>query len=116
MTSYKKGIVAEVSALIFLWLKGYRILKWRYKTKVGEIDIIAKRGSLIAFVEVKKRITHEKGLDAVTEKSRRRIENAAYFYLQNRPIFQRCELRFVVISVSCGFWPKHLKKAWIFGE
>ncbi len=116
MTSYEKGLLSELCALIFLWLKGYRVLKWRYKTKVGEVDIIAKRGSLIVFVEVKKRVSKAQALEAVDFKSRRRIEKTAQHFLKNKPLFQRCEVRFDVMPISFGFMPQHLKKAWIFGE
>lgn len=116
MTSYKKGLLSEIGAIILLWMKGYRILKWRFRTDLGEIDIIAKRGSLIVFAEVKKRATRLRALEAIDMRSRRRIENAARLFLQNNPLLERFEVRFDVIPVSLGFLPGHLKKAWIFGE
>ena len=59
MNSYKYGIFAEYVVAVYLILKGYRILEKRYKTKVGEIDILAVKGrDLIAF-EVKARRKQE---------------------------------------------------------
>lgn len=50
-----RGHAAERIAVLSLRLKGYRILARRFKTKVGEVDIIARRGCCIAFIEVKQR-------------------------------------------------------------
>jgi putative endonuclease len=75
--SYRTGVWAEIKAAIYLICCGYRILKWRYKTPVGEIDLIARRGRILAFVEVKARRTQEGGLDAVSMTSWQRIARAA---------------------------------------
>ena len=72
-----RGRRAETIVAWFLRLKFYRILARRYRTPVGEIDLIAKRGRTIAFIEVKQRPSEAEGLDAVTAKGRRRISQAA---------------------------------------
>lgn len=81
MNSYKYGIFAEYVVAVYLILKGYRILEKRYKTKVGEIDILAVKGrDLIAF-EVKARRKQELTTDLVSIKQRNRIENALKFFI-----------------------------------
>ena len=85
MTSYKTGIFSELLACIYLRLHGFRILKRRYvtgrNTGRAEIDIIAKRGNLITFIEVKKRHDVLTGLDAVTHKQSIRLRRAAETYI-----------------------------------
>lgn len=113
MTSYKKGMFAEYVAIIFLVLKGYRILKHRYKTRYGEIDVVARRGHVIAFIEVKSRKTEEGALEAVHPKTQRRIENAAKdFISRNSQLCGNSSFRFDVITVSKPFRIKHLDNAW----
>ena len=74
---YRKGRWAELYAAAFLWCKGYRILAWRYKTKQGEIDLVARKGAALVFIEVKARKQRVIGLDAVTDVSWQRIAQAA---------------------------------------
>jgi len=69
----RRGRRAEYFAASALVLKGYSILELRYKTPMGEIDIIARRGKLIAFVEVKARASIEDAVNAITHKARQRI-------------------------------------------
>ena len=63
-----------------LRLTGWRILARRYATPAGEIDIVARRGTLIAFIEVKHRKERQGALEAISARQRRRIENAATIY------------------------------------
>ena len=63
--AYRKGVWAERIAAIFLIAKGYRVLAMRYKSKMGEVDIIAKRGQLIIAVEVKARRSIDEAVHAV---------------------------------------------------
>ncbi|NKF34370.1 YraN family protein, partial [Pseudomonas sp. BGM005] len=51
----RRGLVSEYVAAVFLMLKGYRILALRHRTRLGEIDIVARKGDLAVFVEVKAR-------------------------------------------------------------
>lgn len=66
--TYQRGLHAETVAVWFLRLKGYKILVRRYKTKVGEIDIIARRGNKIIFTEVKARPSIDIALESITRK------------------------------------------------
>lgn len=110
-TSYQHGLWAESMAAFYLRLKGYRILKWRYKTPIGEIDLIAQKGTALVFVEVKLRPRLDQGLEAVQEKSQRRIEAAARHYMaQSRsPVL---DMRFDVIAISWPYFIRHLDNAW----
>ena len=62
---HARGLVAESIAGWLLRLKGYRVLATRYRTPLGEIDIVARRGKVLAFVEVKARPSLEAGLEAI---------------------------------------------------
>ena len=72
-----KGHFAEYIAAVYLMIKGYRIANLRYKTKSGEIDIIARNRDLAIFIEVKARADLQKGVDAVSYQSQTRIKNAS---------------------------------------
>ena len=80
---------AEHLCLWHLRLRGYRVLARRYRTPVGEIDLIARRG---------------------------RIARALEHFLKSRPDLGDAELRFDVMLVAPGRWPRHLRNAWRVGE
>ena len=91
---------------------GWRILARRYATPVGELDIVAKRGALIAFVEVKYRREQQGILETISAHQRRRIENAATIFLSRHPKWRKLSLRFDLMVVSPWRWPNHLPDAW----
>jgi putative endonuclease len=103
-----RGRRAETIAAWFLRLKGYRVLARRYKTPVGEIDLIARRGRQVAFVEVKARGTQDDAILAVTPAGRRRIARAAAVWLAAHPAAAGLDLRFDVILAAPRRWPRHL--------
>lgn len=111
LSSYERGVWAELYAALYFFFKGYRILAWRYKTSVGEVDLIVSRGDQIVFVEVKRRQTLEDALFSVTPKMRRRIAAAAKHFLAQTKYKESADLRFDVIAVS-GFRIRHLDNAW----
>lgn len=80
------GTVYENKAVLFLQKKGYQIVKQNFRCRQGEIDIIAKDGKYLVFVEVKYRKNAYEGaaLEAVTPQKQRRIIQAAKFYLYCR--------------------------------
>ena len=84
LTSYEKGISAELCAANELISKGYEILGKRVKTKYGEIDILAKKGKDVVAIEVKQRKTLNTSRDCITNKQRKRISNAFLFIISNR--------------------------------
>lgn len=110
-TFHRQGHLAEFLAAWTLRFKGYRILAHRYKTPVGEIDLIAVRGHTLVAVEVKYRTTMDQALEAITFKQRKRIERALSLYLRHlRWVPQN--IRFDAILLSPYKWPKHLVNAW----
>src|SRR4051794_19573544 len=78
----RAGHAGERLAALRLQLTGYRILARRFRTKVGEIDLIVRRGRVVAFVEVKRRVQAVAAAEAVTPATRRRIRRAAELFLQ----------------------------------
>lgn len=110
--SYRLGLRAENFAALALWLKGYRVLAKRHKTPLGEIDLIARRGKQIAFVEVKARKDAQTGLDAVSRTAQNRIESAAQLWLSRQRDYEHLSWRFDVMVVSPWRWPKHFTDVW----
>lgn len=106
------GIIAEWLSFIYLMLKGYSLLERRWRSPVGEIDLIASRGELVVFVEVKARRTREKALEAVSTNQRHRIENAARNWIASNPTKANCKLRFDVMAVVPWTLPHHVEDAW----
>ena len=110
---WRKGYFAEEFCRLYLLLHGYKILAHRYKTPLGEIDLIVKRGQQIAFIEVKSRKILRDGGEAVQEKSMRRIGNAAKLYLSAHPQCYSCDMRFDVMVVTSFLKrPVWHKNAW----
>lgn len=110
-TYQKQGRLAEFLAAWLLRLKGYRILKRRFKTPVGEIDLIAARGWTLVAVEVKYRSSFLNAGEAITPKQRKRIEMALSLYLRNlRWVPQN--IRFDAVYLIPYKWPKHIIGAW----
>lgn len=105
------GRVAEAKAAMLLRLKGYRISAQRWKSPAGEIDLIARRGSAVAFVEVKARGSADEALASVGPHQRRRIVAAARHWLGANPDAADCDCRFDIILVTPYQWPQHLPNA-----
>src|SRR5713226_10219808 len=77
VAAFRTGLSAEARAAAYLMAKGYRILAKRFRTPHGEIDVVAKRRNLIAFVEVKARASLDEAAFAVTPRQQARILDAA---------------------------------------
>jgi putative endonuclease len=110
--AFQRGHAAERRCALLLSLKGWRILARGYCTPVGEIDLIAKRGKIVAAIEVKARDTLMKALEAVTPHQRHRIERAAAACLSQHPKWRNLDFRFDVMAVIPRQWPKHVTDAW----
>lgn len=109
---HEQGHLAEAVAAWILRLKGYRILKRRFKTPVDEIDLIAARGWTLVAVEVKYRGNLLNAGEAITSKQQKRIEMALSLYLRNlRWVPQN--IRFDAVYLIPYKWPKHIVSAWI---
>lgn len=111
-TSYAKGLGAEDTAAEFLLKAGYNIIARRYKTKFGEIDLIAQRGTTLCFVEVKIRQTESEALESVTPRSQKRIELSALHFIATHESYANCDMRFDVIAITKPFKILHLDNAW----
>lgn len=94
------GRAGEETAADFLRNNGYRILFSNYKTKLGEIDIVAKDKDVICFIEVKTRVTDKFGLpqEAVSSAKQRQISKAALVFLKEKKLLDK-KARFDVVSV-----------------
>ena len=114
--AYHLGLSAENRAAWALRLTGWRILKRRYKTKAGEIDLIARRRKTVAFIEVKARRSREAAMEAVTPASQRRIVKAAKIFISEHPKAVFFTLRFDVVIVRPWRWPERIVNAFDGGE
>ena len=103
----RRGRWSEWTAALFLMLKGYRILAMRYRVRVGEVDIVARRGDLVAFVEVKARRDRMAAVDAVTLTSQRRIRAAGDHWLSRQPDAARLSLRYDIVAITPWTLPRH---------
>ncbi len=111
VAAFRTGISAESRAAAYLMAKGYRILAKRYRTPHGEIDIVARRRNLIAFVEVKARATLDDAAFAVTPRQQQRIINAAQGWLVAHPEHAEFELRFDAMLIAPKRLPRHVLAA-----
>lgn len=111
--AYQKGLWAERLAEFFLRLKGYRCLHRRYKTPLGEIDLIMRKGKYLIGVEVKARTKKENALDCLQISQQRRITRALELFQVRHSLYHHCTLRcdFVLLV---GFKMCHIKEAWHF--
>ena len=114
--AHRLGHAAEWRAVWRLRLAGYSILARRYKTKLGEIDIVARRGNLLAFVEVKARANAGTAADALGSRQFGRVSRAASLFVARHPHHAACSLRFDAVLVSGSLWqrvwPTHLPDVW----
>jgi putative endonuclease len=85
-------------------LRGYRILGANVRVGANEVDLVARRGRRLVFVEVKERAgtTHGGGIGAVDREKRRRVRRAAASWLQTHPDAAALEVRFEVAAVTDG--------------
>jgi putative endonuclease len=110
--AFRRGLLAEQLCLWHLRLRGYRILVRRFRVPAGEIDLIARRGSVLAAIEVKARESLAIAGEAVSRRQRHRIARALDHFLMRRPELAGLALRYDVMLVAPGRWPRHLTDAW----
>jgi putative endonuclease len=109
----RRGRRGESFAILMFLLKGYRILGRRVRTRVGEIDLIARSPSgVLCFVEVKTRAAGAAALEAIRISQQMRIGRAAELYLAQHPELGRKGARFDVVTVGARGLPRHLRDAW----
>jgi putative endonuclease len=109
LRAYRRGHRGEWLAALALAVKGYRVLARRFKTPVGEIDIIARRGDLVVIVEVKVRPTLVLAMEAIASQSERRIEAAADIWLSRQRDFGQLAIRYDMVAVLPWRWPVHVE-------
>jgi putative endonuclease len=109
--AFRTGISAESRAAALLIAKGFRILARRWRSPVGEIDIIARRRSLLVFVEVKARDNLDDAAWSVSERQRGRIIAAAEAWLARNADDRIQDIRFDAVLVAPRRIPRHIAAA-----
>ena len=110
--AFRRGHAAELLCLWHLRLRGYRILARRFRVPSGEIDLIARRGRVLAVIEVKARPSLATASEAISPRQRRRVARALEHFLAQRPELAGLDLRFDVMLVVPGRLPRHVADAW----
>lgn len=111
VAAFRTGLSAEARAGAWLMAKGYRILAKRFRTPHGEIDLVARKRNLVAFIEVKARASLDEAAYAVTPRQQARIIAAAQGWLMAHPEHAEFELRFDAVLIAPGRLPRHLLAA-----
>lgn len=109
--AYRAGHVAEWIAAAALIAKGYRILARRYAAHGGEIDLIARRGRVLAFIEVKARVTADDAQAAIGAMKEARFSRAVDAWLQRNEWATDHVLRADAILIAPRRWPRHVENA-----
>lgn len=105
------GLRAETVASLLLRLKGYAILARNYRMHGAEIDLVARRGENLVFVEVKARPTLDEARLALNPAQSARMSRAARVWLSRHPEASGLNLRADAIFIAPGRWPHHLEAA-----
>ncbi|HEY2134999.1 MAG TPA: YraN family protein [Xanthobacteraceae bacterium] len=109
--AFRVGVSAESRAADYLVGHGYAIAARRFKSPVGEVDLVARRGPELLFVEVKARHRLDDAAQSVTPRQRKRIVAAAEAWLADHPDDATCEIRFDVILVARSGRTQHIAAA-----
>ncbi len=105
------GHRAETIAVWYMRLKGYRLIANRFKSAVGEIDLIMRKGRTLVFIEVKARSKVDDSMWAVTPQQSRRIASAASLFVCRHDVPSVEFQRFDIVAVPSYLWPTHIKNA-----
>jgi putative endonuclease len=108
----RRGRLAEWLCLWHLRLHGWHILARGWRCPSGEIDILARRGKVLAVIEVKSRGDIAVAAAALGPRQRRRIARAAEAFVLARPDLGGLELRFDLMLVAPARLPRHWRGAW----
>ena len=108
----RRGRFAELLCRWHLRLRGWRIIASHWRCPAGEIDILARRGRVLAIIEVKLRRDLVSAAESILPRQRRRISRAASAFLMTRPDLAALTLRFDVMLVAPARPPRHLAGAW----
>jgi putative endonuclease len=99
----QRGASAETAATRLLIEAGYRIVERNFRCKAGEIDIVARDGDVLVFVEVRSRSDDEHGsaVEMIGRTKQRRVARVAMYYLAVvEPVFEQC--RFDIVAITAG--------------
>jgi putative endonuclease len=105
--SHRLGHRSEWLAAAWLMLRGYQILGFRMKTRAGEIDVLARRGRVLAVVEVKRRATMDLALSALGSRQHDRLLAAGRAVLRQRPGLADHRLRIDIVALAPRRFPRH---------
>ena len=108
----RRGRFGEWLCLWHLRLHGWHIVARGWRCPAGEIDIVARRGKVLAIIEVKSRDEVAAAANAVTPRQRRRIARAAEALMTSRPDLAGLGIRFDLMLVAPGRLPRHWREAW----
>ena len=112
--SYLFGLLAEYYAIFILFFKGYVLIKHRYKTKLGEIDLIFKKGNSIIAVEVKGRSDRNIAIgEVVSPRQFYRILNSLKIFLNKNEKYSNFDIMVDVVLVHKNLWFEHIKNVWV---
>lgn len=109
--AYVKGQRAEHAAAEMLSRKGFKILSQRYRTRAGEIDIVAAKPGHLSFVEVKARRTCDEAAWSITPRQQRRIAGAAELWLSAFPDYRHHDMSFDAVLVAADGDPHYIPDA-----
>ena len=109
--SETSGRWAEVAAAALLMVKGYRVLERRLRARTGEIDIVAVRGRVVAFVEVKYRRSLAIAAVAVSDRQARRMARSAEQWIWRHPAYRKHVISLDTILMAPWSWPRHVRHA-----
>jgi putative endonuclease len=105
------GLRAEALAALWLQARFYRVIERNYRIKGGEIDIVARRGRTIVFVEVKARDDLDTAAIAITPQKQQRFSRAANRWLATHPWAMHYTLRADAVLIAPGRLPRHVENA-----
>ncbi len=108
--AYRLGHSGERLTILLLRLRGYSILARRFRCPAGEIDIVARRGEMLAMVEVKARRNGE--VEVLSVRQQQRIARAATFFIAMYPQFAHCTVRCDIAIIRPWRWPQLIFNAW----
>jgi putative endonuclease len=111
VAAFRTGLSAESRAAAYLVAKGYRIVARRFRSPVGEVDIVARRKGVLVFVEVKARNTLDEAAESLQVRQQRRIAAAAAVWLADHPDDVDSPIRFDAVLVAPGHIPRHIPAA-----
>lgn len=115
LSSYSKGVNAEMIIRDYLIRHGYSIIKHRYKTEYGEIDLIASKGNLLLFIEVKNRKVISDH-DIINKQQKKRCCEAAMHFLSQHQEFLNFTMRFDCFFIKPDGKFKHIENTWEITE